>query len=125
MSTTVVATYWLVHVPISELEVQKFRDMLGACYTGLDLPDGSGSRLPATALDDARIACVELESLAARFLTLFVLAARAQARGRVQLAGDDPGAAPGTLREAWTAWERVGAVDPALTLVTSGVRLPP
>jgi ATP/maltotriose-dependent transcriptional regulator MalT len=60
-------------------------------------------------VDGARAACDELEELASRFPTRMLEAMAANARGAVELAGGDAGAALVALRRASRAWQELAA----------------
>jgi DNA-binding CsgD family transcriptional regulator len=63
--------------------------------------------LAAGDLPAARPSCIELEESARRFDTDVLTALSAQARGALQLAEGDAGAALVSLRRAWQAWQQV------------------
>lgn len=65
--------------------------------------------LTAGDLDPARAACRELEEHAARHHSRMLDAVTAQTRGAVDLAGGDPVAAIGSLRQALELWQRLQA----------------
>ncbi len=58
---------------------------------------------------EARVACVELETIAAGLDTAVLGAMAAEARGAVELAEDDAEAALGSLRRAFETWRQVEA----------------
>lgn len=60
-------------------------------------------------LKGAREGAEELASVAAETDTPFLVAGAAEAMGAVLLAEGDPNAALATLREAWTAWQKLEA----------------
>jgi DNA-binding NarL/FixJ family response regulator len=68
--------------------------------------------LACDAPDEADRACDELEDIARRLDTAALHAMAAQARGAIQLAGDDPRAALQRLQQAWQAWQEIGAPYP-------------
>jgi len=73
-------------------------------------------------IDAARSASTELEELAERQGSDALDAMSAHARGAVDLAGGDPGAALVALRRAWQAWQDLGApYDAARTRVLAGL----
>ncbi|HEY8926805.1 MAG TPA: response regulator transcription factor, partial [Polyangia bacterium] len=65
--------------------------------------------LGAGALEEARAACVELESIAADFRAEILNAMAAHARGAVELAAGRPQAALAPLRRSLGAWQRLAA----------------
>ena len=60
-------------------------------------------------VEEARIACRELEEIAARYESVMLGAIVGYARGAVHLAEGDAQAALGALREATVAWQELGA----------------
>jgi DNA-binding NarL/FixJ family response regulator len=60
-------------------------------------------------IDEARVACQELEEIAASFGTEVLGAMAAHARGAIQLAKGDAQAAVDSLRRAFQVWQQVGA----------------
>jgi hypothetical protein len=73
-------------------------------------------------IDAARTASTELEELAERQGSDALHAMSAHARGAVDLAGGDPGAALVALRRAWQAWQDLGGpYDAARTRVLAGL----
>jgi DNA-binding CsgD family transcriptional regulator/tetratricopeptide (TPR) repeat protein len=60
-------------------------------------------------VDEARSACRELEEFSAECESDMLHAMHAQARGAVELAGGDAGAALVSLRQAWQAWHELEA----------------
>jgi DNA-binding CsgD family transcriptional regulator len=68
----------------------------------------------------ARVACAELQGIAATFSTQFLRALAAHASGEVALAGTGEGALA-ALRAAWSDWQQVGApYHAALTRIALG-----
>lgn len=65
--------------------------------------------LAAGDVQQARDACLELEEIATSLNTGVLDAMAAHARGAIELAEGDPQAAAGSLRRAWSAWQRVEA----------------
>jgi DNA-binding CsgD family transcriptional regulator len=65
--------------------------------------------LAAGDIREARDICRELEEIAESLDTSVLHAIAAHARGKVELAGGDPQAALGSLREAWRVWQQVKA----------------
>ncbi|WP_245451633.1 helix-turn-helix transcriptional regulator [Mesorhizobium waimense] len=65
--------------------------------------------MAAGAVDEAREACEELETIAIRFATDILAAMASQARGQIEFAGGDAAAALGHFRTALTTWQRAGA----------------
>jgi DNA-binding CsgD family transcriptional regulator len=61
------------------------------------------------AIEDARVACDQLEQLADNIGTEALRAMASQARGAVELASNDPGAALQLLRRAFEAWAQIDA----------------
>lgn len=60
-------------------------------------------------IEEARVACGELEEIAACFHAGVLDAMTAHARGAVELAEANAQAALGSLRHAWHAWQQIGA----------------
>ncbi len=73
------------------------------------LPAHLEIKLATGDLEEARSACLELQSLAERLDTDVLRAMAAQAQGAIDLAGGDAGAALGPLRCAFEVWERLEA----------------
>lgn len=65
--------------------------------------------IAADEIDSAKAAAVELEDLAARTDAPFLRASSAEAAGVVLFAQGDAQAALAALREAWMAWQQLGA----------------
>lgn len=60
-------------------------------------------------VEQARVACVELQEIAQRLGTRVLDAMAAHARGAINLAEGDPQAALGSLRSAWAVWQGLEA----------------
>jgi DNA-binding CsgD family transcriptional regulator len=73
------------------------------------LPAYVETALAAGDVEDARIACHELEEIAASFDPGALGALAAHARGAVELAEGHASAALGSLRQAWQVWQQVEA----------------
>jgi DNA-binding CsgD family transcriptional regulator len=73
------------------------------------LPTAVETMLATGEVDEARIACRELEAIAAEYESEMLRALYAQARGAVELAAGDAAAALVSLRQAFRTWQELEA----------------
>lgn len=103
-----------IRVALGEAHGTETRSRLLPAYVEIMLAVGD---IPA-----ARLAADELASLADDLAAPMLTAVAAQARGAVQLAEGEAGAALSVLRQAWTGWQEVDAAyDAARVRVLIGV----
>jgi DNA-binding CsgD family transcriptional regulator len=97
----------------SEQAVAAIRRCLAATADPLErlrlLPAAIEILLAADARDEAKAAGAELDEAARRFGTVVLTAMAAQARGAIELAGGDAGAALASLGAARSTWHRLDA----------------